>query len=48
MSDRSPSPIALALVASGGALAGWWWQSRTNEAVVEERTRVRLRPWGMR
>ena len=38
----------LALVAGTGALAGWWWQSRTTELPVEERTRARLRPWSMR
>lgn len=47
-SDHSPNPIALALIATGGALVGWWWQNRAREKDVDERTRVRLRPWGMR
>ncbi|MDB5694940.1 MAG: hypothetical protein JWN21_483 [Sphingomonas bacterium] len=47
-SSRSPNAATLSLVAATGALAGWWWQSRSREAAVEERTRVRLRAWSMR
>ena len=48
MTDKSAHPATLALVATGGAMAGWWWQSRARQAALEERTRVRLRAWSMR
>ena len=46
MSDKSVFSLpGLALAAATGALAGWWWQSRTREPDLEERTRARLRRW---
>lgn len=39
---------ATAIVATVGALGGWWWQNRAQEVALTERTRARLRPWGTR
>ena len=46
--EKRTGVTTLALVAGTGALAGWWFQNRGAEVSVEERTRVRLRPWSMR
>ena len=34
--------------AATGAFAGWWWQSRSRQSALEERTRIRLRRWQLR
>ena len=48
--DSSPTQgfLTWALATTGVTLAAWWFQSRSRETDVEERTRVRLRPWGYR
>ena len=49
MPDKTASltgAAGLTLAAATGALAGWWWQSRSREPDLDERTRARLRAWG--
>lgn len=40
--------LSLLIAGGTGALAGWWWQSRTRQDDVTERTRARLRAWNYR
>lgn len=36
------------VAAATGAFVSWWWQSRSRQSDLEERTRVRLRRWQLR